>query len=389
MSNELDMYREAALQAIMDTEQMPIVPDLDLSLRDATKIPLANLSALGVAFQPLTAAIQSAVTDAGGSGIYFVNTKGMQMFSTSEGFIGSLKTAAGTVGGGQARMTALPCDPTMLFMAAALTNVEMKLDAIQEAQKDILEFLEEKERATLQGNLNVLGEVMSNFKFIWSNDTYKHSKLVLIQQIRKEAEGSIILYRGQIAKGLRKRAPIHGDKGVRGIMQELQSQFSDYQLALYLYSYSSFLEVMLEGNFEEGYLTGVEQRISEYAFQYRSLYTESYNLMEEYSKSSIQSGVFSGLATASKIMGEAIAKVPVISKSQLDENLIDAGQKLVQQGNLRSAGALKGLTQARTNVTMPFIENIQAVRTLYNSPVTYLFDGENMYVQQISGGKEK
>lgn len=385
MSNELVNRQEAALQAMMNVEHLPAVPDLDLSMRNADQIPLEKLAALGVAFQPLTTAIQTVMNGAGGSGIYYVNTKGMQMFSTAEGYIGSLKTAAGTVGGGQARMTVLPCDPTMLAMAAVLMSVEKKLDAIQETQEEILEFLVEKERATLQGNLNILGEVMSDFKYNWTNDTYKHSKIVLIQQIKKEAADSIVLYRGQIAKKLKKRTAFHSDKSVKEILKDLQSQFTDYQLALYLYSYSSFLEVMLEGNFDEGYLNSVEQRLLEYSLQYRTLYTESYDLMEGYSKSSVQAGVLSGLASASKFMGEAIAKVPVVSKSQLDENLIEAGDKLDRQGSKRASEALEGLAQTRMSVILPFVENIRTVNGLYNKPVTYLFDGQNMYVQQITG----
>lgn len=387
MSNELDQRREKSLQAMIDVDTLPAVPELDLSMSGTTKIPLANLTALGVAFQPLTSAIQTAVSGAGGSGIYFVNTMGKQMFTTSGGteFIGSLKSATGTVGGGQARMTALVCDPTMLFMAAALMNIEKKLDTIQETQEEILEFLEEKERATLQGNFNVLGDVMTNFKYNWDNPTYKSNKHILVQQIKKESEASIILYRDQIAKKLKKRSFIHSDQDVKSTLKKLQAQFKDYQLALYLYSYSSFLEVMLLGNFGEGYLDSVEQRMSEYSLQYRTLYTECYDLMEGYSKSSIQSGVLSGLAAASKFMGETIAKVPVISNSQLDENLIEAGSRLDRHGNKRAAIELQGLTQARMSVALPFIDNIRAVNDLYNKPVTYLFDNENMYVQQITG----
>lgn len=385
MSNELEKKRDTALQSMMDVECLPAMPDLDLAMNNTTKIPLANLSALGVAFQPLTTAIQTVLTGGGGSGLYYVNTKGMQMFSTSDGFIGSLKTVSGTVGGGQARMTALACDPTMLFMAAALMNIEKKLDAIQETQEEILEFLEEKERAVLQGNLNVLGDVMSNFKYNWDNDTYKTNKHILVQQIKKEAEASIILYRDQITKKLKKRSLIHSDQEVKGTVKKLQAQFKDYQLALYLYSYSTFLEVMLLGNFSEGYLDSVEQRISEYSFQYRSLYTECYSLMEDYSKSSIQSGMLSGLAVASKFMGETIAKVPVISESQLDENLIEAGGRLGRHGEKRATVALKGLAQTRMGVTLPFVENIRAVNDLYNKPVAYLFDKDNVYVQQIAG----
>lgn len=385
MSNELDKRRNTALQSMMDVECVPAMPDFTLAINNATKIPLANLSALGVAFQPLTTAIQTAVTGGGGSGLYYVNTKGMQMFSTSEGFIGSLKTASGTVGGGQAQMTALTCDPTMLFMAAALMNIEKKLDAIQETQEEILEFLEEKERAVLQGNLNVLGDVMSNFKYNWNNDTYKTNKHILVQQIKKEAEASIILYRDQIAKKLKKRSLIHSNQEVKGTLKKLQAQFKDYQLALYLYSYSTFLEVMLLGNFSEGYLDSVEQRISEYSFQYRSLYTGCYSLMEDYSKSSIQSGMLSGLAVAGKFMGETIAKVPVISKSQLDENLIEAGGRLDRHREKRATAALEGLAQTRMSATLPFVENIRAVNDLYNKPVAYLFDRDNVYVQQIAG----
>lgn len=387
MSNELDTRPEASLQAMMDVECLPALPEFDLAMSTTTKIPLANLSALGVAFQPLISAIQTAVSSAGGSGIYFVNTMGKQMFTTSGGteFIGSLKSATGMVGGGQARMTALSCDPTMLFMATALMNIEKKLDAIQETQEEILGFLEEKERAVLQGNLNVLDDVITNFKYNWDNQTYKNNKHILVQQIKKETEASIILYRDQIAKKLKKRSFIHSDQDVKGMLKKLQAQFKDYQLALYLYSYSTFLEVMLVGNFSEGYLDNVEQRISEYSLQYRTLYTECYNLMENYSRSSIQAGVLSGLAVASKFMGETIAKVPVISNSQLDENLIEAGSKLDKHGSKRAILALEGLAQTRMSATVPFIENIRAVNDLYNKPVTYLFDSENVYVQQIAG----
>lgn len=386
MSNELDQSRENALMAMLESEQLPAVPDLDLSACSEMTIPVANLATWGVAFQPLTAAIQTAVTGAGGSGIYFVNTMGKQMFTTSGGteFIGSLKSAAGTVGGGQARMTILPCDPTMLFMAAVLANVEKKLDAIQETQEEILEYLKDRDRAELQANLNALGNILNEIKFNWNNETFKQNKLQLIQDTIVAADKNINLYRSQIAKRLKKRTAIHGDKAVRELLKDLQSQFSDYQLALYLYSYGSFLEVMLQGNYNEAYLTSVEQRISEYSLQYRTLYTECYDLMEEYSKSSIQSGMLGILATGSRKMGEAIARVPVISSSQLDENLIDAGSRLGRQGNRRADATLAGLAQTRANVTQPFVEHIQTVRDLYNKPVTYLIDGKNVYVRQLA-----
>lgn len=383
MNNKMAKKVDAVLEPMMNADLPPVMPEPDLAT-NTQKIPLSNLFALGVAFQPLTAAIQTAISGAGGSGLYYVNTKGMQMFSTSEGFIGSLQTAAGSVGGGQARMTALTCDPTMLFMAVALMNIEKKLDTIRETQEEILAFLEKKERAVLQGNLNVLNDVISSYKYNWENETFKSNKHILVQQIKKESEASIILYRDQIAQRLKKRSFIHSDQEVNVTLKKLQGQFKDYQLALYLYAYSTFLEVILLGNFSEGYLNGVEHRIADYSFQYRSLYTECSTLMEDYSKSSVQAGMLGGLAAASKFMGETIAKVPGISKSQLDENLIKASGKLGSHCEKRAAVTLDGLAQARATPTLPFIENIRSINDLYNKPVAYLIDEENVYIQQMS-----
>lgn len=387
MCNELDQKSKSALQTMMNVEVLPVTPEVDLEMHNATKVRLADLSALGVAFQSLTAAVQTLVTGSGGSGIYFVDTMGKQMFHAngSADYIGALMSPNGGVGGGQARMTALPCDPTMLFMAFALMNIEKKLDAIHQTQEEILQFLEEKERATLQGNLNVLGEVLTNFKYNWDNAQYKTNKHILVQDIKRKSEASIILYRDQIGKSLQKRIAFHGDMEVKNILKRVQTQFKDYQLALYLYAYSAFLEVMLLGNYSEGYLSSIEQRIAEYAYQYRALYTECYNRLESYSNSTVQAEMLGGLASASKFMGNVIAKVPGISESQLDETLIETGNKLGTHNKQRAAATLSALTQIRRDVTVPFVENIRMVNNLYNKPTRCLMDKDGIYIQQFAG----
>ena len=52
MSNELELRREAALQTMMDVECMPAVPELDLAMRSAERIPLENLTAWVLHFSP-------------------------------------------------------------------------------------------------------------------------------------------------------------------------------------------------------------------------------------------------------------------------------------------------------------------------------------------------
>ena len=62
MCNELDQKSKSALQTMMNVEVLPVTPEVDLEMHNATKVRLADLSALGVAFQPLTAAVQTLVT---------------------------------------------------------------------------------------------------------------------------------------------------------------------------------------------------------------------------------------------------------------------------------------------------------------------------------------
>lgn len=118
-----------------------------VGVSDYTKLSVSRLAALGTAFEPLAVAVQTAVSGAGGSGLYYVDTAGKTMFQMNgtNNFIGSLKTVGGMVGGGQAQMIPFACDPTMLFMAAALANIDKKLDTIKEIQQEMMDFLIRKE----------------------------------------------------------------------------------------------------------------------------------------------------------------------------------------------------------------------------------------------------
>lgn len=382
VKNELDTINP--MQNLANIEYYPAMQDINLPMEKTTKIPLSQINNLGVAFQPLTTVIQTAINGTGGSGLYFVNTHGKAMFqkSGSSEFIGSLKSASGQVGGGQATMTTLACDPTMLFMAMALMNIEKKLDKIQEIQQELLEFLEIKETAKLKGNLNTLTDILNNYKFNWNNEKYKTNKHILVQDIRKESEQNILLYRDLIAKKHIMPPLLHSDQEVGRKLKKLESLFKDYQLALYLYAFSTFLEVLLLENFDPQYLNSTSRRIEEYSLKYRELYTQTYNLLEHSSNTSIQSGLLSGISATSKIMGKAIAKVPVISKSQIDENLIEAGKKLELHTSNRTIKTLDKFVDVQNTVVTPFIENIKTINILHNTATEYLFDKENLYICQ-------
>lgn len=374
------------LQMMNNTSIYPMLKESEVGVSNYTLLPLSRLAAYGTAFQPLATAVQTAVNGAGGSGIYYVNTAGKTMFQMkgTNNFIGSLQTSAGMVGGGQAKMTPLACDPTMIFMAAALANVEKKLDSIQDMQKEMMDFLVQKEKADLKGDLNFLFDVFNNYKYNWNNEMYKNSNHIKVLDIRQEAEKKIAFYREQIIAKVNKKSFIHSDQTVNKQLQMVQDQFKDYQLALYLLGFSSFLEVMLLGNFDKDYLTGISDKLEKYSLNYRELYTKCYDEIESYSSTSVQSSMLKGFAKASTSVGKFVEKIPVISKGQADEALIAAGDKLDELNTSKLRKQMSSLIECQSNSIRPFIENIDTVNELCNKPVQLLVDKENLYISTIA-----
>lgn len=378
---EMDNKKNEILQKMTDVEFYPLVPKDETGVEKYTKFSLSNISALGVAFEPMAVAFQglmhgSDVT----SGLYrvtFPKAGQLAKFKDGSGFLGTVMNEGGIVG--QARLNPLAFDPTMLFMAAALMNIEKKLDNILEAQQEIIDFLEQKEKSKLKGNLNVLSDVLNNYKYNWNNEKYKTNKHIQVQEIKRDAEQSIIFYREQIDKKINKQSFFHSDQDVKNKLKKIQTEFKDYQLALYLFSFSSFLEVMLLENFEAAYLEGVAKKIEDYSFQYRELYTKSYDQIEGYSKTSIHSHFLSGLASVNKAAGEALAKVPVVNKSQIDETLIKTSNSLGKFSSRKTEKTLKQFTNNQSSFVHPFVENINTINKLYNQPMDLLVDHENVY----------
>ena len=366
--------------ALVNMELHPVLWDNgEISTERFTKLPISRLAAVGTAFEPLVTAFQSVLGESGRSGLYWANTGGGQMFKRGSEFIGSIKTATGGVGGGQAGFTPIALNPTMLFMAIALYNIDKKLDAIQETQKEILQFLEQKEKAKLKGDFIYLTDVLNNYKYNWNNEMYKKSNHIKVLDIKQSSEQSVIFYHKQISEKPITKSFFHGDKDVKTKLKKVDSDFEGYQLAIYLHAFSSFLEVMLLENFDSGYLNSVAKKIEDNALRYRKLYMVCYNQIEKYSKSSLESNFLKGLSVINKTAGDAVAAIPVVNKSQIDETLIESSNRLLNRNFIRTNKNMEQLMKYQSSSVGQFVENINAVNKLYNEPIELLVDEENIY----------
>lgn len=374
--------RNEIVKVMTTTELAPIAVSNEIAIQKGTKIPLSRVTALGTGLQPLASAVQQVVSKGQAvSGYYKVTIPaGTQLaqFKDGSGFLGTALDSSGIVG--QARLNPLMCDPTTLFVAAALANIDKKLDAIQETQQEMMAFLSQKEKSALRGNFDFLHDVYNNYKHNWNSEKYKTANHIKALDIRQSASQMIDFYREQIKARVGKQLFLHTDQDVKKQLERVTEDFKEYQLALYLYGFAYFLEVLLQENFDAAYLDAIATKIDELSFQYRELYTEVYSQVEKYSKTSLQSRLFSGLSIANKAAGEAIAKIPVISKSQIDETLIGAGEKLGAYSDRRVKGTMHQLVEQQSGCVRPFIENITMINQMYNQPLSIVFNNETLYI---------
>ena len=381
--NELETARKnELLKAMSATELAPLEVKNEISVQTYSEIPLSRLTALGTGFEPVVSAIQQ-VTSHGQatSGFYKVTIpKGTHLaqFKEKSGFLGTAVGEHGIVG--QAQLNPLLCDPTTLLAAATLANIDKKLDAIQEVQQEMLDFLAQKEKSALKADLNFLMDIQNNYKYNWNSEKYKAANHAKVLDIRQEAARQIDFYQEQIKKQLGKKALLHSDHDVQKMLEKVLGEFKEYQLALYIYGFAYFLEVVLQENYEKAYLSAIAKRIDEMAFQYREFYSLAYSQIENLSKSSLQAHLFGGLSAINKGAGTAIAKIPGINKSQIDETLIEAGERIGAYKNRRVQTTMQQLLERQSSCVRPFIDNINAVNRLYNEPVTLIFNHDTLYL---------
>lgn len=377
--------RNEIIKAIGVQELSSPLTTTDLGTNTYNKIPLSGIAALGVGFESVATAIQQ-ITNNGQavSGYYKVTIPAgthLASFKDGSGFLG---TAIGDSGiDSQARLNPV-IDPTMMLMAITLVNIDRKLDAIQETQQEMLDFIVQKEKSELKGDLSFLIDVYNNYKYNWNNEKYKIANHIKALDIRQSAEQKIDFYREQIKKQLSKKIFLHNDRDSNKQLLNIQDEFKDYQLSMYIYGFSYFLEILLQENFNKDYLKAISQKLDDLSFQYRELYSLAYEQSEKHTESSLQTKFISGLSSVNKIAGETIAKIPIINKSQIDETLIETSNRLVSYKDKKISTIMSKLLEQQNACIRPFIDNIDTLNLVHNQTNTLIFDKENLYLENQS-----
>lgn len=373
-------------------EIVQLVPtDIDIDLTPAVKIPWEQIASLGTGFAAIPEQFRTIVMQNDGtlmeaftSGSRKLNISELQKFHDNSGSLGSIRD---TTGFHQARLReasdinlTAPINPATIAMAVALSQINQKLDAIQQTQQEMFDYLKQQDKAKLRGDLQTLVDMMDGYRFNWDNPTFRQNKHAKALDIRQDAEQSIIHLRAQIKTKLAEKSLIANRFEISQRLDEVLDRLKEYQLSLYLYSFAAFSEVMMLENFDEDYLKAIAGKIEERSLQYRQVYTECYDTIESSSKKALDSAVLGGLSIAGKALGGFIKNTPIGDLTPIDEALEGAGESIGSFNEDQTESLLEKLRLAKTPEVKAFSDSLASVNALYNKPTRLLADSENVYV---------
>ena len=399
-----ERQEEKALSAAPNTALPQEVSDIEKAIAEKAthlseykKIPLGEIATLGGVFAQLSPALRTVAQTVtmDGFGYMPINNLGgeaLRQFAkdTPGIFAGSFKdlstgknTMAKLVKLGPQTVTAnsvMPINPMMMAMAVMMVQVNQKLDAIQKTQQEILSFLTEDKKAKLQGDLNMLTDILDKYKYNWDNDQYRNNYHMKALDIKQGAEQNIVFYQKQIADKIKGLPPVFLDQAIRDTMNKIADNFHDYSMSLYLFSFAAYLEVMLLGNFSEDYPNAVAQRVRDYQAYYQDQFQKCREYIAKVSGDSVQMKVQDAVGQAGKFLGNLIGSSPLLKKGPVDDWLKDGGEQLLKGKEEKIAKLVSEFeTQQETGSEM-FEDSIRGVRAICNETQAIMFDKENIYL---------
>ena len=392
-------YKNELIKSIISSEFRPEIVERDeVKLSLIEKIPIADLAVLGAAIAPLTQSLQNLSSQLFGAGAQ--STKILWEANLPEGatrmiqrkdgtgFIGAAFNGNNLVGQttfnpvevSENSASAFSINPYTIAIAAALLSINAKLNDIKQSQDNIMNFLEQKEKSALEGNLNFLSDILNNYKLNWNNEKYINSNHIKVLDIKQQSEQSISLFKKQVQSVIKEGALFHTTKKVSKNINDLLARLDDYRLSVYMYAFSSYVDVLLLENFESKFLQRVVDKISGYALEYREIYSYVYAALERFAKRSVRSIVSRGAAGTTKVLGKAVKKIPKLRDTQIDENLLETSERIKELDADTNQKISRTITNCQKVDVSPFVDNINRIDYLCNSPLKILVSEDALYI---------
>ena len=377
------------------TEQIIMEVDTDRRRLDTViTLPIDKLGILGSAAASLHPAFRS-ITQTTTT----VNTEGLfRLANASAGdtiklakdgnFWGAFKRADGSskfakltqVGPiSSTTTTVMPIDPATVMIAAALYTVEKKLDSIEKTQKQIVSFLETEKESQIEADVRILTGTLREFKYNWDKEVFINGHYKQALDVKRTAEKNLQSYQREL-QDIKVKAPVVANANVNATVKSLLKKFRYYRMSLYLFSLSSFIEVMLLGDFREEHIMKIKGDIEDRSMRYRQIYGACSAYVERIAENAIEANILKGIGNAGKAIGGVIGSIPLVKEGPVDAWLLDGGDTLKKNAKSMKADAIKALAVVGNPDTGVFMEKLNELNQITNHTSEIYFDRENIYL---------
>lgn len=362
-------------------------------------VPIAELATLGAGVSSLIPALHTvtATTTIATDGLYRIANRavGDTLKRAKNGNAwGAMKTAAGgskltqlSEAGPIAATSQVTAaiNPATMLMAVALYSIEKQLGEIEATQKQILSFLEIGDEANAEADVETLTELIANYKHNWDNALYVQNSHKMVMDIKRAARRNMIAYQKKAEELVSGKKLVVTQGQVKSTLADLEKRFKYYKLSLYTYALASMMEIMLGGNYNEMYISGIKDEIEKLTEAYRSLFEKSSRYLEALGSSALESNVLKGVGTAGKAVGKLIGSIPLVKEGQVDEFLLDSGAHIKESAADMEKEAVHRFAAVSNPCTAVFVDKLDDMIQIYNHTDEICFDDKQIYL--VSGNE--
>lgn len=360
----------------------------------AISMPIAQLATLGAGVSSLIPALRTITqtTTTSADGLYRLANASIGdtlKVAQNGNFWGAFKTAGGSSkfaqleavsGATSTSTTVMPIDPATIMMAVALFTIEQQLGKIADMERQIISFLQIEQEAEIEADIETLSAMMTKYKHNWDNEHYIASNHKLVLDIQRTARKHMIAYQKQVMDVISSKKLIISHAKVNDALKDLLKKFRYYRLTMYAFSLSSFVEVMLSGDFKEENILLIKSEIEKISANYREIFSQCSVYLERLCGSSLETNLLKGVGAASKAVGRFIDSIPRIREGQVDEFLLESGTKMQGNADQIERKVIESFAEISNPGVAVFVEKLDDMIRIYGHTARICFDDKHLYL---------
>ena len=269
-------------------------------------------------------------------------------------------------------------DPTVMMMSVALAGIEAQLGEIKELNKKILLFLEEEKESEIESDLEILNRSINDFKYNLEDEKYLINNHKQVMDIKRTVNKNMLFYKKQINDDLSKDKFFTINATMNSIIGEIEKKFKYYRLSLYIYSFSSLMEILLLGNYQSDYLLSKRNELDELDNEYTNTFYNTLDYIKKNANKSLEGNMLAGLGSAGKAIGNLAEKAKI---KNVDSWLSERGDTLKQTGQNIKDNFINKFDEIKESNSKLFINQIEKIDCIYNKTKEIYFDSEKIYLE--------